>query len=711
MDNYSARMTLELVDRITTNLIKIEKQYKKTFTSITRTLRAFERGHNKTFATMKRDMENLQRSFDKGRTTVTNFSVAGRSNLKRFSDRIKTARQSVKLLNKDISQLKANNLNKMTPNVNNSRSRLPSRRGSRNTDSRDSVLGLVVTAFASSQLLRGFTDREPLYREVAKPGDFDNNMMTYYRRQAQKQIASLGVTMEDFTSASTSLLKAGVGSNMRGLDKVNMILEMSQEIVKTSAGLDMSGEQYSDNMTQLAAVLMNQKNPLTGKKYGLDNALTESLKAGARINYLDDILMGSVTTQNLNQMMGVTGGSLVQAGFNPAQMLTLLGVNKQTVSDAGRAAHGIKNLVMEFQKGGQRKPTREAFAMLGMDADQVKSNFNKDAYGTLFNFFEKLNTQFDDSAKGREKRNEVMIKLLGDQSIYVAGLVSNYEQLGTVYEDLMDKEKKGLLDKKLANEMQRNLDLTTTKVQILMESVGTFGEEFLRQNQYWINPTLDGLSKLTQGATNLITSNSAVATAGAGGLLLGISDLAILTVNRLFGTSIGQITPKLLAWVGRLWPMLITAIAPMMAGIQLALQGVLTWLGGATAVTWGAIVLLVVGAIASIVDILFFKGDLFVNKTIFWCKEAVTFIKNAFIELWKFVWDNFIVTAQQSLSQFSNLIGSKISAWWGNLTAQGKVEVDINDNTSDRTKVNAKSNSSYSNVNLKTGRNNVTKPA
>ena len=730
-NNYSEKLTLELVDKISAQLLKIKKSYADVFREVERTLHSYRRLSQRTFEQTKRDIHSMTNEIKTSKVVLRSFSKSANDRFIQFQKSAKNSRKEVDQLRKSLTVLNRVDGTYRNHSGLGSRvgTRIPSKQSLRKGGGGGGAEALLATAglyLTSSGLVGGFKEREPMYRDVAKPGDFTKSMMTLYRNQAQKEIVKLGITMKDYTSASTSLLKAGVGVNVKGLDKVKMIVEMSSEIVKTASALDMDADSYSSNMTQLGAVLKNTKNPKTGKAYGLNDALKESLKSGARINYLDDILMGNVSSRNLNEMVGISGASLVQAGLNPAEMLTLLGVNKQTVTHPGRAAHGIKNLIMEFQKGGKRKGTRNAMAKLGLDAEEVSTAFNKDAYATVIGFFEQLDKKFDDSVEGRKQKNKVMIDLLGDQSIYVAGLVSNYKELRSVYKDLMDKEASGFLDRKMQKEIQRNLDLTVTKARQIGEEFKNLGENLIIENQGIINYGLGATKNTVGAASEAIKGNKAVAGGVLGGFIAGAIDLVILTINRFFGTQFPTILGTIfnaiknfLPRIGILVQSFLTSgivmawIAPIWAGITGFITTLMPWIAGVVSGLWGVLLASILSGIAIIVDIAFFNGSLFTNTLVDWISGAFNSCKKFGEDFASFVWNNFLAKAMNTFSEVGKLfsfLSSKMGSWWNQKVVDGRVNVDINDHTKSDKHVTAKGNSPYTKVSLNTGTNNM-KPA
>lgn len=270
----------------------------------------------------------------------------------------------------------------------------------------------IITGFLSpAQKAMQF---ESAMADVKKVVDFDSPQQF---KEMEKDILRLTRTLPMTAEELSQIVAAGGQS---GIAK-NELIDFADSAAKMGIAFDISADKAGDMMAQWrTAFKMNQN---------------DVIELSDKINYLGNTtaakapLISDVVTRigPLGEVGGVASGEIAALGAS------LIGSGIQSEV----AATGIKNFILTMTAGkGATKSQSEAFASLGLDAENVAFKMQKDAKGAIIEVLSALKDL------DKVQQATTLAKLFGKESLSaIAPLLSNLEGLQENFSKVADKTK------------------------------------------------------------------------------------------------------------------------------------------------------------------------------------------------------------------------------------------------------------------------------
>ena len=250
--------------------------------------------------------------------------------------------------------------------------------------------------------------------DVRKVVDFDTPAQF---EKMSKDILALTRTLPMAQEEIARIVAAGGQSGIARGD----LLAFAESAAKMGVAFDITADQAGDMMAKWR----------TAFKLGQ----ADVVKLADQINYLGNTtaasapLISDVVTRigPLGEIGGVASGEIAALGAS------MIGSGVQSEI----AATGIKNLILSMTAGESATARqREAFAALGMDAEEMAKRMQKDATGAILDLFAAL------KALPKETQSANLSGLIGKESIgAISPLLSNLDALRGNFEKVADAQR------------------------------------------------------------------------------------------------------------------------------------------------------------------------------------------------------------------------------------------------------------------------------
>lgn len=234
---------------------------------------------------------------------------------------------------------------------------------------------------------------ESTFADVKKVVDFkDQKEENAYKSQMMKLAGNLGVEQEGIAEIVTAAGQSGI--------EKDQLLQFASSATKMSVAWDVSAEDAGSTLaTWRAAMGLTQKN---------------ALDLADATNYLSNNM--NAKAKDIAAVMVRQGSTAMGAGFNANETAALSASLIAGGATEETAATALKNISGSLTAGySASKSKAEAMDRLGFDPEQLASDMQKDAQGTLVGVLKELQGVSDD------ERGAVISELFGEE---IKGAVS-----------------------------------------------------------------------------------------------------------------------------------------------------------------------------------------------------------------------------------------------------------------------------------------------
>lgn len=234
---------------------------------------------------------------------------------------------------------------------------------------------------------------ESTFADVKKVVDFkDDNEASQYRGQMMKLAGSLGVQQQGIAEIVTAAGQSGI--------EKDQLLQFASSATKMSVAWDVSAEDAGETLaTWRAAMGLTQKN---------------ALDLADATNYLSNNM--NAKAKDIAAVMVRQGSTAMGAGFDANETAALSASLIAGGATEETAATALKNISGSLTAGYSASSSkRDAMDRLGYDPEQLASDMQQDAQGTLIGVLKELQSVSDD------ERGAVISELFGEE---IKGAVS-----------------------------------------------------------------------------------------------------------------------------------------------------------------------------------------------------------------------------------------------------------------------------------------------
>jgi TP901 family phage tail tape measure protein len=250
------------------------------------------------------------------------------------------------------------------------------------------MMGTVGMVMAAAAPVKAAMDFETTMAEVKKVVNFDTPQQF---KAMSKDILQLSTVMPMAASGIGDIVAAAGQSGIAREE----LLGFAKSAVTMGVAFDLTGDQAGSMMANWRA--------------GMNLSQTQVVNLADAVNHLSNSM--NAEAGSLAEVVKRQGAVAMAAGLTETQTASLGAALLSSGTGPERAATALKNLTGALTKGyAATKSQQEAFAALGLDAEEMASSMQNDAKGAILDVFKALE-QAD-----AEDRGALVSELFGEES-------------------------------------------------------------------------------------------------------------------------------------------------------------------------------------------------------------------------------------------------------------------------------------------------------
>lgn len=352
-------------------------------------------------------------------------------------------------------------------------------------------------------------DSETTMADIGKVVDFDSiaERTQFEQKMRQKLGKELPMSFKDYGELIGNAAGAGI--------KKSELLNFSEDAAKMSVAFDIEAGEAGEKMAKWrSAFRMNQE---------------EVMQLADKINYLSNNSAATAPAiSNIVSRVGALGGVAGMTSGDVAAIGTSM-VSMGVGEEVGATA--IKKMATSLTKGSAATKSQQAvFERLGLSANQVAKNMQKDAQGTILQVLEGI------KKLPKEAQATNLTQLFGEESVQaIAPLLGNLELLKTQFENV--DESAGKFKNSMQEEFNIRSDTAANKLQLLKNNMNNLttivGQALLPTFVNITGRLVDMTQKISEFAKDnpKLVSGLVKVAVGLGGIV--VASKGILFINSL----------------------------------------------------------------------------------------------------------------------------------------------------------------------------------
>ena len=313
------------------------------------------------------------------------------------------------------------------------------------------ALGTIVAAAPLAAAGKRAVDYQSAFIDVRKVVDFESAEQEAAFQQKMKSLAvSTGMNQIGMAEIVASAGRSGI----KGDDN---LLKFAEEAAEMAIAFDIAPSEAGNTLARFQSTM------------GLEG--DRALGLAKTSNLLADNL-ANTEAKDVAAVLARQGSTAMMAGFNEFETAALAGSLFSVEGSEEVSATALKNITGALTKGfAATGSQKEAYAMLGLDADSVATGMQGDATGTLLEVFKAIEDADD------VDRGAIISQLFGEEvkgavgklvsTMYgEQGLINTLERAGnsskaaSAWQDELDKRRKS--SQYLLNQSTSSLDRLVT---------------------------------------------------------------------------------------------------------------------------------------------------------------------------------------------------------------------------------------------------------
>lgn len=233
------------------------------------------------------------------------------------------------------------------------------------------AVGVAATAVPMVMAAGKSVNYESAYIDVQKATSFDS---AEEEAEFKRKMKNLAVQKGMDQVGMTEIVAAAGRSNASMTP--DQLLKFADEASQMATAFDVDAKEAGTTLATFKASM------------GLEG--DKALNLAKTSNFLADSL-ANTEAKNIAAVMKRQGATALNAGFNEAQVAALAGSIFSADGDESTSATAMKNITNALTAGySATGAQKDAYARLGLDADDVASNMQSDASGTLVEVLQAL---------------------------------------------------------------------------------------------------------------------------------------------------------------------------------------------------------------------------------------------------------------------------------------------------------------------------------
>jgi len=363
----------------------------------------------------------------------------------------------------------------------------------------DAAAGAYVLTRALAAPISAAMDFESAMSDVRKVVDFDTPA-------AFKQFQADVIAMSKRIPMAAKDLSAIVASAGQAGIPRDELLRFTEIAAKVGVAFDISADQAGDSLAKMMT--------------GLGLTITEVSALTDAMNHLSNSQASSAS--DILDVVQRVGATAKQYGFTAEQVSAFASAMLSAGAESNVAATSFRNMGKALTRGASAtKGQHEAFAQLGLEAEDVARRMQRDAVGTTLDVIERL------GKLPAEMQAAVSSDLFGDEARALGPLLTNLDLLRASLGLVADQTKYlGSAQK----EYEVRAKTTANNLQLFKNNVEALGIAVGNALLPGLNQTLAALALILNAIERLATDFPDV-TAGAISLATGLVGLRIAALG------------------------------------------------------------------------------------------------------------------------------------------------------------------------------------
>ena len=383
---------------------------------------------------------------------------------------------------------------------------------------------------------------ESALAEVKKVVDFDSpDGFKNFKKELMDMTGYLPLTFEELSNIAAAAGQAGV--------PMQDLARHTETAAKMSTAFGISAESAGQSLSEMRA--------------GFRLTHEEVVELADQINYL-----GNSTPNAADKIMTVVQsvGTIAELANISAAELSALAASVVGL-DASSIATGIKNISLYLTRGANAtKSQRTAFEELGLSAEKVAEDMQKNAIGTILRIIDEI------KKLPEAQQSAVSSALVGTEALPVfSQYIQNTDFLKENLKSIGDESQyAGSMFKEFVaqvNTLSNQIEILNNRKSILSATIGEVFEPSVRKIVEKSGPIVDHLTKWVEANSEIVASLTiATGVILSLGVAIGAIGLAVPVLSASFAG---------LSDIGKLLGNAISGISLPMLGIGVAIAGLI----------------------------------------------------------------------------------------------------------------------------------------
>lgn len=253
-------------------------------------------------------------------------------------------------------------------------------------------------------------DYEDAFTDVTKVVNFSSEAEERSTKSdMMRMVAEYGINQVGMAEIFASAGASGIGQRDDGTTDTKELLRFAGDAAKMAVAFDMTADEAGTTMAkQRSAMGLNQDQVISLADF--TNKVADTVSAAPK---------------EIAEVMLRQGATAMKAGFSDKEVAALAGALISTGEGVETTATAIKNITGRLGKGhAATGAQKNALSMLGMNAEVLAKDMQRDAKGTLYKVFEKI------GGLSADKQAPVISQLFGEEVVGpVSKLLGNMSNL------------------------------------------------------------------------------------------------------------------------------------------------------------------------------------------------------------------------------------------------------------------------------------------